>query len=540
MRKDPTEFRERFQRWKKGEQVYENGLALPAYEDGKTSINSPILEDFADPYEQLSPQDEEPVLTTKKKLPDEIVSRKTFTPQDLKNDIRDFYTTDFVQRRRNYHPEESAEQITNLFNVSPIQFGTLDSNTGGIHNKGNIIINNKRSDNLKRSTAVHEMRHVMDQQLEKLTPEELQLLHKAYDLKADKDYLHLENEYPTTNTELRYSISKDHNNAVGKDLDNVIKNISDEDLILRASMINGYNKIPDKTIKPKNSKQLLEQKTKADAIRKALMEVAYNSQKQDDRLIYAKDGKLPEYKGGKYPILGVGPILPSPLMAYILVKKGAQYLRDRAYKTVKPSGYNSQNIENFISNKNRMYTDPNTEALWGKYTNQDSVVADYTQAPKDMPIGRKMTRREMVNLGYNQNSLDLDNYAKYAVSDVIKPSSKKGAYEFIYPNTSGMVLHTPNNINDIPDDTWSHSHQLGTFHQTKGVDENGRYVSYEDTWDINPFRGKSSSDDPKLKYIIKAGKAVGLDQVGDIVPFGLPFEIYGKQYYDNNGRRIKK
>lgn len=79
-------------------------------------------------------------------------------------------------------------------------------------------------------------------------------MHKAYDLKADKDYLHLENEYPTTNTELRYSISKDHNNAVGKDLDSVIKNISDEDLILRASMINGYNKIPDKTIKPKNSK----------------------------------------------------------------------------------------------------------------------------------------------------------------------------------------------------------------------------------------------------------------------------------------------
>lgn len=38
MRKDPTEFRERFQRWKNGEQVYENGLALPAYEDGKTPM----------------------------------------------------------------------------------------------------------------------------------------------------------------------------------------------------------------------------------------------------------------------------------------------------------------------------------------------------------------------------------------------------------------------------------------------------------------------------------------------------------------------
>ena len=33
MRKDPTEFRERFARWKNGEQVYKAGL--PHYEDGK-------------------------------------------------------------------------------------------------------------------------------------------------------------------------------------------------------------------------------------------------------------------------------------------------------------------------------------------------------------------------------------------------------------------------------------------------------------------------------------------------------------------------
>lgn len=35
-RKDPTQFRDRFKRWKEGEQVYENGLALPAYKDGLT------------------------------------------------------------------------------------------------------------------------------------------------------------------------------------------------------------------------------------------------------------------------------------------------------------------------------------------------------------------------------------------------------------------------------------------------------------------------------------------------------------------------
>lgn len=68
MLKDPTEFRERFRRWKEGEQVYENGLALPAYESGKTpmldrleydSDGSKVLEwekEFLDKYYSPSEQ----------------------------------------------------------------------------------------------------------------------------------------------------------------------------------------------------------------------------------------------------------------------------------------------------------------------------------------------------------------------------------------------------------------------------------------------------------------------------------------------------
>ena len=37
MRRDPTQFRERFKRWKAGEQVYDKGL--PKFEDGKDSID---------------------------------------------------------------------------------------------------------------------------------------------------------------------------------------------------------------------------------------------------------------------------------------------------------------------------------------------------------------------------------------------------------------------------------------------------------------------------------------------------------------------
>lgn len=50
MRKDPKEFRERFQRWKAGEQVYKDGL--PAYEDGKSSYDDST--DFISKYEGWS------------------------------------------------------------------------------------------------------------------------------------------------------------------------------------------------------------------------------------------------------------------------------------------------------------------------------------------------------------------------------------------------------------------------------------------------------------------------------------------------------
>lgn len=47
MRKNPTKFRERFQRWKEGKQVYENGRPLPTYEDGNEPYIRSTIEDAA-------------------------------------------------------------------------------------------------------------------------------------------------------------------------------------------------------------------------------------------------------------------------------------------------------------------------------------------------------------------------------------------------------------------------------------------------------------------------------------------------------------
>ena len=53
MRKDPTEFRERFKKWQSGEKVYEGGL--PRFEEGTDPYNDSV--DFISNYEGFSDTD---------------------------------------------------------------------------------------------------------------------------------------------------------------------------------------------------------------------------------------------------------------------------------------------------------------------------------------------------------------------------------------------------------------------------------------------------------------------------------------------------
>tara|TARA_R110000824_G_scaffold335429_1_gene521996 strand:+ start:243 stop:1046 length:804 start_codon:yes stop_codon:yes gene_type:complete len=59
---------------------------------------------------------------------------------------------------------------------------------------------------------------------------------------------------------------------------------------------------------------------------------------------------------------------------------------------------------------------------------------------------------------------------------------------------------------------------LGNFTQNLGEDEKGKYISYYDTWDLNPFSGKS-----KMADAITTGAqyAAGIN----------PPEVYGRIYY---------
>jgi hypothetical protein len=63
---------------------------------------------------------------------------------------------------------------------------------------------------------------------------------------------------------------------------------------------------------------------------------------------------------------------------------------------------------------------------------------------------------------------------------------------------------------------------LGSYTISLGEDEKGKYISYYDDWDINPFKGISS----KIKIPV-------LSNIEDVVPGSNPFTVYGRRYYTN-------
>ena len=223
------------------------------------------------------------------------------------------------------------------------------------------------------------------------------------------------------------------------------------------------------------------------------------------------NGKLPEYGNGKE-----GNKAKTLINALL---HPFQFLRDRMYNTVPPSGYETDRVINFITGeKKRNYSDPNTEAAYGLYTKQDSI---NTQG-----YGPFFRRN---NIPYRV--VDKDQYGdpilRVAVKDIMKPSqSQSGSYEFIYPNLPGQYPIAPKG--KVGNSAWLHGHTLGGYTKGTSKDENGVYDYYSDTWDINQFKGQSAVDDGS--DLFKVGNRIGLGYFDDIIPWGNPVKIYGKVY----------
>lgn len=242
----------------------------------------------------------------------------------------------------------------------------------------------------------------------------------------------------------------------------------------------------------------------------------------------AKKKHLDESEHNKLvPVIGP---LGKLAIGMAVARDTGKYFRNRMYNTIRPTGYKLNQVKNFIkNNKRNLREDLNTEALYGKYTGQDSIIGDAEDFIRQgiTPPGRKLSERELDSLGIYY--LDSNTYRKAAVSDLIHKSPyRPNSYELVYPSISD-ISNTP-----VEGDVQQpHSHSLGTYTLRTKRSNLGGYNEYIDSWDINPFKGVSAEDDKEWKPIIKAGRAIGLNRFEDIIPFGKPFNIYGRRYHND-------
>lgn len=104
-----------------------------------------------------------------------------------------------------------------------------------------------------------------------------------------------------------------------------------------------------------------------------------------------------------------------------------------------------------------------------------------------------------------------------------KPTKAKNENAIYYssPETERDI------INMVQDPEWDGSldeikskygRVLGNYTINKGEDEKGRYISYYDVWDLNPYKGKSEAADV-------------VTTVGQYLAGVKPAEVYGRVYY---------
>lgn len=271
MRKDPTEFRERFAKWKAGEKVYESGL--PKYGDGTTNMIPEDLQGLSDP--QFQPQID--------------AAKVQMTP---------FVVDDTAYRAQKYHPGTTREQVQELYNNTPYigsyNKGMLARPSVGAYFSDRddypfVRIGQNKPYSVKQMIA-HESGHVLDRKLfGGRTKEEMDVVRAAYgNIPGMTD-----DEMFQFNREVRQAISENNRNAIKEKLDAVLKEIKGKDI--NWTIKNGKFGHADEAYKANIDPE---------AVRKALLEVAQNKYTFDkgNGIMLAKNGKsagLPAYGGGK-------------------------------------------------------------------------------------------------------------------------------------------------------------------------------------------------------------------------------------------------
>lgn len=211
--------------------------------------------------------------------------------------------------------------------------------------------------------------------------------------------------------------------------------------------------------------------------------------------------------GNLFPIGGLMPTINTPVAARTAVKNLWDDTKDRLYRTITPQGYHlGKATKEFIKGNTRDYSKftPAENEVWAKYLGVPYEGESSFEKAVYAPSQGGATYDDVIKFKDESQILSND-----ALRQILHYQTETGKNNMLVKgNESG----------------------LGTYTLSLGEDENGKYISYYDDWDINPTRGISA------KYNIPI-----LNQMGDIVPGTHPFTVYGRRYYsDDDLQRLKE
>jgi len=215
-------------------------------------------------------------------------------------------------------------------------------------------------------------------------------------------------------------------------------------------------------------------------------------------------------------------IIPGYSVASTIGKAGLNLVKSQLAKNLNPYNYEQEVYNEDGSSRTRGPGERVLRALVNKEDQQGSWSGQATRERKDllsMMLGQKPEYNSIPVSKYKPSS-SKDKKAVYYSSPTSEQTIKEKLKdpEFLKsfkPNSQG-IMSLQDYFSDVQ--RGSGSNVLGKYTLNQGEDEQGKYVSYYDKWDLEPFK---SSNKTLSNISDKAQELAGI----------TPTELYGRVYY---------
>ena len=215
-------------------------------------------------------------------------------------------------------------------------------------------------------------------------------------------------------------------------------------------------------------------------------------------------------------------LIPGYTVASTIGKAGLNLVKSQLAKNLDPYQYEKEVYNEDGSFRTQGPGERVLRALVSKEDGQGSWQGQATKERKDllsMMLSQKPEYNSIPVSDYKPSSSKDENAVYYS-----SPTSEKTIREKLKdpeflksfkPNSKG-VMSLQDYFSDV--ERGSGSNVLGKYTLNQGEDEDGKYISYYDKWDLEPFK---SSSETLSNISNKAQKLAGI----------TPTELYGRVYY---------